>query len=110
MFKKVFDILCSPIRITPEQKEINEREWQDPRNWKGWKCPSYSSSFDTRPFVQGRLFKPRDSEKTKWTRELCSLVHNRAHPRGRIWLFISRAVVIAILLFFLGVIFANILE
>jgi len=110
MLKKVFEFLCDPIGTTPEQREINEREWQDPSNWKGWKCPSYSSPSDTRPFVQGRMFKPRNSENIKWTRELCSLVHNRAHKRGRIWLIIARATVIAIVVIFLGVIFANILK
>ena len=109
MLKKVFDILCDPIGITPDQKERNEREWQDPRNWKGWHCPSYSSPFDTRPFVQGRLYKPGSNKKIRWTQELCSLEHNRAHPRGRIWLIISRVVVIAIVLVFLGFIFADIL-
>lgn len=82
--------------ITAEQKAVNDREWRDPKNWKGWLFPAYSSSIDSRPFVMGRMFKPKSPEDIAWAGVLCRQTVNRAHPRGRIWAILAWGAVLAI--------------
>jgi len=106
MLEKMNNILCDPFGITPEQKEINEREWRDPNNWKGWLFPVYSSALDTRPFVPGRMFRPKDSQDTRWVQILCSQVPNIGQRNGTavflfsiaVWILIVGAILINTLL------------
>jgi len=96
MLRTLNDRLCNPPGITPEQEAINDREWHDPRNWKGWLFPAYSSPLDSRPFVLGRMFKPESPGDNTWAGVLCRQTVNRAHPRGRIWAILAWAVMLAI--------------
>jgi uncharacterized membrane protein len=56
-------------------RERNEREWNDPRNWKGLRwSPFYFGAEDTRPFV------PKRGRRRGYT-------VNFAHPLGRALVF-----------------------
>ena len=96
---KLNDILCDPPGITPEQKIINDREWRDPKNWKGFLFPAYYSELDSRPFVLARMFKPKSHDDLKWAGVLCSQTVNRAHRRGRIWVILMWIAVLSIILY-----------
>ena len=67
----MFEELYEPSGTTEEQRKINEREWNNPDNWHGSFCPTYSSKFDNRPIVPGK----------RMSRSNCNL----AHPRGKMW-------------------------
>ena len=68
MFKEIYE----PPGTTPEQRKINEREWNNPDNWHGWLLPTYSSKLDNRPLVPGNNLFSKGN---------CNL----GHPRGRMW-------------------------
>jgi len=40
------------VAVTP-QDQINEHEWADPKNWRGWLCV-YSTKADNRTWVPKR--------------------------------------------------------
>lgn len=67
----MFEELYEPSGTTPEQRKINEQEWNNPDNWHGYFCPSYSSKLDNRPIVPGK--------------HMCKSNCNLAHSRGRMW-------------------------
>ena len=90
--------LYEPAEITEEQKKINDREWNDPKNWHGYFFPNYSSELDNRPFVPGRYIHP---EKVGGSLNILFGVKttcNRAHGRGKLWHILAWGVVIIIAL------------
>ena len=62
------------------QKDINESEWSDPRNWRGGFLNVYVSRKDTRLFVPKR-------------RRFLGFTVNLGHPGGR-WVLAAIAVFI----------------
>jgi len=102
MLKEMNNALCDPAGITPEQKEVNDREWRSPENWRGGIFPAYASPLDSRPFVPARMFKPKTPDDLRWVQVLCTQTSNGAHRTGRIWTFLGRAVVLILALIWLG--------
>jgi len=96
MFEKLNDMLCEPANTTPEQREINEREWMNPDNWHGWICPYYKSDLDTRPFVPGRMLHPKIHVPTWLCPTKSRPIPNRGQSRGKIWSLLAWTTVILI--------------
>lgn len=67
-----------------DQREINEREWQDASNWHGGLLRVYSSEADSRWLV------PKRTRRMGWTLNL-------AHPAAR---FLLAAIGAAFFLYF----------
>ena len=95
------DFLCDPSGITPEQKELNDLEWNNPNNWSGHFFPSYSSKLDSRPFVPARMFRPEFQNDKRWVQILCTQTVNRAHQRGKKWLILAWSTILLIAIIWL---------
>ena len=109
MPKSMNDLLCEPSGTSSRQAAINDEEWRNPENWHGVIFPSYSSKIDTRPFVPGRMFRPKTPDDLRWAGVFTSQVVNRGHRRGRIWSFLGWVAVIGVLIIWivLGVVIGS---
>ena len=98
MQEKINAMLCDPVGTSSRQASINDNEWRKPENWHGRLFPSYSSKIDTRPFVPGRMFRPRTNDDLRGVGFLTSQVVNRGHTRGRVWSIIGWVAVAGIVI------------
>jgi hypothetical protein len=97
MLKSLNDWFYSPLGTTLRQQATNDAEWRKPENWSRGLWPRYSSKLDTRPFVPGRLFRPKSENDERWA-WLSRGTPNWGHPRGRIYALLGWTTVIVVAL------------